>query len=245
MQYRRHDFLRNVYAAGTVGEEFSISADEPLFYARLTRPTKRVVRKMLVIGNSITQHGPAPDIGWTNSCGMAASGTDKDYVHLLHAALCRHQPKPEPELVVRSMSAVKLPERLSQLRALAGVGADLVVIQMGDNLQPDQANHETLRKPYELLIKSLRRADPEALLVVVSTWGGGANRDEMMALACRNQYVPFVRIDHLIRDERNRAVSEERFEHSGVNWHPGDRGMKAIADLLWEHLKPNIQPRRA
>ena len=75
----------------------------------------------------------------------------------------------------------------------------------------------------------------------ISTWGGGANRDEMMALACRNQSVPFVRIDHLIRDESNRALSEGRFDHSGVNWHPGDRGMKAIADILWESIEASIQ----
>ncbi len=39
--------------------------------------------RVLFVGNSITLHGPRPQIGWTNNWGMAASARDKDYVHLL------------------------------------------------------------------------------------------------------------------------------------------------------------------
>ena len=35
--------------------------------------------RVLFVGNSITLHGPRPQIGWTNNWGMAASARDKDY----------------------------------------------------------------------------------------------------------------------------------------------------------------------
>ena len=39
--------------------------------------------KVLFLGNSMTRHGPAPKIGWTNDWGMAASAREKDYAHLV------------------------------------------------------------------------------------------------------------------------------------------------------------------
>ncbi len=43
--------------------------------------------RILFLGNSLTLHGPKPEIQWTGNWGMAASAQDKDYVHLLTAAI--------------------------------------------------------------------------------------------------------------------------------------------------------------
>ena len=43
--------------------------------------------RYLFLGNSITLHGPAENIGWKGNWGMAASSADKDYVHLLLARI--------------------------------------------------------------------------------------------------------------------------------------------------------------
>lgn len=39
--------------------------------------------KILVIGNSLSLHAIAKDIGWNYFSGMAATSIEKDYVHLL------------------------------------------------------------------------------------------------------------------------------------------------------------------
>ena len=48
--------------------------------------------RILFVGNSITLHGPRPQIGWTNNWGMAASSLDKDYVHLLQKKIAAVRP---------------------------------------------------------------------------------------------------------------------------------------------------------
>ena len=61
------------------------------------------IRRILFLGNSITLHGPKPDIGWTGNWGMAASSEDKDYVHLVTSALAQHTGS-TPQIMVRNIA---------------------------------------------------------------------------------------------------------------------------------------------
>ena len=49
--------------------------------------------RVLFVGNSITRHGPKPDIGWERDCGMAASSPDCDYVHIFANRYLKEHPK--------------------------------------------------------------------------------------------------------------------------------------------------------
>src|SRR6187399_1258250 len=62
------------------------------------------VGKVLFLGNSITLHGPAPDIGWKGNWGMAASEKHLDYVHLLVADIAKTAGAP-PRIMVRNIAA--------------------------------------------------------------------------------------------------------------------------------------------
>ena len=55
-----------------------------------------------------------------------------------------------------------------------------------------------------------------------------------MRRSAGRQAVPFVDLAPLSKDPKNYAKAEGHFTHSGVNWHPGDAGMKAIAEEIWQ-----------
>jgi uncharacterized lipoprotein len=44
-------------------------------------------KDLLVIGNSITQYGANPAIGWNGNWGMAAPSANEDFSHLVASAL--------------------------------------------------------------------------------------------------------------------------------------------------------------
>ena len=56
----------------------------------------------------------------------------------------------------------------------------------------------------------------------------------MLRKACEWYGGTYVDISGLAKDEKNFARSEREFKHAGVANHPGDAGMKNIADLIWK-----------
>ena len=203
----------------------------------------RKVMKLLVMGNSITRHGPnVEDLGWGGDWGMAATAADRDFAHVLRARLAAWQQDPVPELVIENLVARNLPQlqKSGRFADLAAHQADLIVVQTGDNLAPDQAGADSLGDPYEELLRTLRAGNPKALIVAVGTWGINEPRSALIRRAASRQAVPYVDLTALAGDRANFARAEGRFTHDGVNWHPGDAGMTAIADAIWVVVKRHL-----
>ncbi len=192
---------------------------------------KKIVRKILIIGNSLTEHGAAPAIGWNNNWGMAATSREKDYVHLFYKKVCDSQPQWKPELQIAHIgneAAMKVYEHLLPCRA------DLIVVQLGDNYR-GKNNVEELQKPYEKILADLKK-DHSPRIYCLGTWGGG-EKENLIKQAAINQGAIYIPLTPLSANPANSAGSEGHFKHGGVNWHPGDRGMKAIAETLWKAVK--------
>jgi len=230
--YQKVDFARSCFEQGQINEALVIGQDDPLFYARITPdPPAPAVRKILIIGNSLTRHGASEALGWPYHCGMAATGEDKDYAHLTLERIHAAQPQLKPELVLTAPTDER---RMRGFEHALPTDADLVIIQLGDNYR-GEANVEQMQKPYEAMIAGFKGSgNPQVFCV--STWGNGA-LNKFIKAAAESQGAVYVDISHLIGDERNRAVSEGHFTHGGVNWHPGNRGMAAIAEVLWGELR--------
>src|SRR5438093_310492 len=79
--------------------------------------------------------------------------------------------------------------------------------------------------------------DVERVLVVRGCFWADKTKDDLLQQACIAAGGTFVDLGALGKDESNYARSERKFEHAGVAAHPGDKGMKAIADAILNALK--------
>ena len=202
-------------------------------------------QRVLILGNSITSHGPNASIGWNANWGMAASAPEKDFAHLLLERL-RQQAhsagKPAPVACIRNIATFERQFATLDLRDLAFPFADfrpdLIVLAIGENV-PALDTPELQRDFHQALtrlIQQLRHFQPDARLVVRSCFWPNAVKDRLLKQVCDEQRGTFVDISALAKDERCFARSERPFKHNGVANHPGDFGMNAIADAIWNAL---------
>lgn len=199
------------------------------------------VDKILFLGNSITLHGPAPKIGWEGNWGMAASTREKDYVHLLlsqiakaaggkHAAKIKNIADFE-----RQLAGYNVKEELKEELAFE---ANVVIVAIGENVAPLETHEakQQFRAAFASLLSELKQHGKPALFVRSNFWANPA-KDEILQQVCEEAGGVFVDNRQLGGDEANYARSERKIEHDGVAGHPGDKGMKAIADALWKAIE--------
>ena len=95
--------------------------------------------RILIVGNSITRHGPKEDIGWAGDWGMAASAPEKDYVHRLYAKLTGngcdvYMRIRQASFWERNYRDDILKEYYTQDRDFE---ADIVIFRLGENVQEE------------------------------------------------------------------------------------------------------------
>lgn len=194
------------------------------------------IRKILFLGNSITLHGPKPDIGWTNNWGMAASAEENDYVHLVTRAIARHTGVP-PQIQVRNIADFERNYATydvdGELKDLFAFDPDLVVLAIGENVPA--LDSEDAKAKFKAGVMSILRcamAKRHPLVVVRSSFWPDATKDRLLKEAAAEANVRFVDAGPIGREPANVARSERLFSHDGVAAHPGDLGMKALADAM-------------
>ena len=187
--------------------------------------------RILYLGNSITLHMPAPDIGWHGQWGMAASAPEKDYVHRLNARL--RQLGIQVEYRVENVADFErdpqaFPEEVFQ--KCAGFRPDVVVLRIGENVPDEKAR--AFGAAYEKLVRRLMDLGA-AVFSVGSFW----KKDEVenaMREAASAAGVPYVSLA-AVQSGEYRALG--LFSHEGVAAHPGDSGMDAIARIIFDAVR--------
>jgi hypothetical protein len=191
--------------------------------------------RILVLGNSITRHGPCKDIGWERDWGMAASAPEKDYVHRLYAKLT--EDGQDVYMRIRQASYwethfcdVDILQKYEEDRAF---DADIVIFRLGDNAinakEEDKQHFETALESF------IEYIAPNAKKIIYMTcfWSLPEVDQTIQRVAQKRDEIC---IDGwLAHDDTNLALG--LFEHAGVAGHPGDKGMEVIAERIFSVLK--------
>ncbi len=198
----------------------------------------------LAIGNSITVH--APNEVWWNETGMAASETDRDYVHQVAAYCSGRQGKTAVfplYFYVWETTGEKREEQLALLDPYLDTKPQLVTIQLGENVE-DLTDFE---HDFEALIRYVQERAPQARILVIDDFWTYPERSRMKQEAAEKTGTEFVSLEE-IRDnpEYQAGIGAVVYDAEGnphivenkdVAGHPGDKGMQEIADRVTEKLK--------
>lgn len=216
----------------TVSSENQLPTDK--YATFLGNPNAK--KRILIVGNSITRHDVKPDIGWHGDWGMAASAEEKDYVHLLAKRIFE---KEDALVMVYQLALWERGYTEADAFTLAKTAhdfkADTVIFRLGENIKsPTDANGRALlAKAMADLISYICPKDAK-IVFTTCFWKHGVV-DEVIREFAAQMDMPLAELGDLGDDDRFMAIG--LFEHNGVAHHPGDLGMQAISDRIFEELE--------
>lgn len=192
---------------------------------------------IFVFGNSITQHGKAPAIGWEGNWGMAATSLENDYVAQLVKLLIKDSNSEKWKAHKENISqletnpdAYQLPAYLSRFSKQS----DIAIVELGDNFSPSKSDGQVFAAKYLELLNLVR--PNSGTLVCVSTWWLSATKNQLISDSCKSAGGVYVDISDLSKTPANVAGNQRKLTNSGVAAHPSDMGMQAIADKIMKSL---------
>lgn len=194
--------------------------------------------KVLFVGNSITRHAPAPQIGWYGDWGMAASCLENDYVHRVIAGLRKNF----GEIDYCIAQAAEWERRYFEGREVLdefytsarNFNADIVIIRIGENINRETNKEVCCKSYYDEMIKFFA-SNPNAKVIVTDNFWQIDVLDKIFKEVIAENGYTYCRISDLEQDEKTMAIGQ--FEHKGVSVHPSDYGMKCIADRILEKIR--------
>ena len=198
----------------------------------------------LAIGNSITRHGLADY--WWNEIGMAATVADNDYVHLVadyleetHGEVCFYA----MNYYKWENQAYDRTETYENVDPYLSAKLDLVTVQLSENV----SDTTTFESDFEALIVYISQKAPNAKIIIIDDFWNDAEKEEAKKRVADKLGIQFVSLDEIKGDpEYQCGIGTTVYdaegqphvvEHTGLAGHPGDKGMRYIADGIIDVLK--------
>ena len=228
----------NIKLLGSDGEKYYLQVSNGQLAVSPVIPSN-----ILYIGNSLL-------IGW-GTFGMASSNSSEDYYAYVNAYLTEQG----KTVTASKMSGVTF-EGCTTIEAqntwMNGTllpklnsNLDLVIIQLGDNVNTD-GKLAVFEEGAKNLVSFIRQHAPNARVAWVGEWYSSATKQMYIANACASYGAVFVDISDLPKVSGNTAnigdiVTKDdgttiTIDSSGVASHPSSQGMRAIANRIIETL---------
>lgn len=207
----------------------------------------KIPQKCLVIGNSIT-------LGF-GTHGMASSDVDTDFYYLIKEYLTGLNPnfqiervdgRPWESCTTTETRKTKLEEILADCLE---EDTDLVIIQLGDNVNTAE-KIETFSTDCNVMLDYILEKCPNARILWVFGRYNLQNADAIRT-ACQSYGAEYVDISLVSTDAKYMSYigasiigadgKTQYIDNSGVASHPGDEGMRVIADFIIQELDLNLE----
>lgn len=233
------------------GSKFRLTVgnDGTLGVQQISKP----IKKVHVIGNSLTIDGTA---GW--HCGMAAYTPEKDWYYLTYqnlkqrnsAVVCHVWDDEDKSADTMTRTSGYVFEQgadatsINQLVGTVPADADLVILQLGDNVNTGE-RRQKFTANIAGLMDGIKTKAPGAIIIFMGIWFNQPSIDDSVRDALARVGGYYVPISDLRTAANASSIGSsvtwtDRTQHTvdsaGVAAHPGDEGFKAIADRLWETL---------
>lgn len=184
------------------------------------------IKELLIVGDGLTKNAPMPELGWKGDWGMAATSEDKDYAHLLFARIKTVCPKAQLNL-----DNIMYEDTMTGWIHLVPNTADVIIIQLGDNYKGG-VSPEEYGKAYQQMIGELR-GETVKPVICIGPWSN-KKLEPFIAKAAQAAKAKFVSLRTIAADPANGAAADGVYPKLADR--PGNRGMKAIADAVWNAL---------
>lgn len=195
--------------------------------------------KVAIFGNSLTSN--------TGKIGMAASDQYHDWYYLVTEYIKKHNSSAtiNDRLNVSTWEqAENSADRQSvfenTIKPQLSADTDLVILQLGDNVNND-ARKATIEQDSKTLIENIKKVSPKAKIYWLASWFGNSDLIGKIHNACLSAGATHININDLNTKANQSSIGATRTGLDGKSWqvviqgealHPGDNGMKAIADRI-------------
>lgn len=187
-----------------------------------------------ILGNSIVQHPPDSSIGWLHNHGMAASEPDSDFVHILERNLKSVNPNIKIKFVNIADFEIDLSNyNISNLNAFKD--SDILIVKLSENMNYE-GPEKLIFDRYDTLCNSLC---PSHKVVIVGGFWPKKIVNKYLESYAKSRKYPFVANIDLFSDSSNCAYG--LYKHEGIQGHPSNKGMRKIAERIFEATKPLLK----